>query len=58
MALSLGILKIDFGAVILSEASAGFADAESKDPCSPNPAPAARRLSGDPFSQGLSIAGA
>jgi hypothetical protein len=34
-----------FRAVILSEASAAFADAESKDPYTPNPATADRRLS-------------
>ncbi len=31
-------MKINLKAVILSEASAGFADAESKDPYSPNSA--------------------
>jgi hypothetical protein len=40
------LVKINSTAVILSEASAAFADAESKDLYFPNPAPAAERLSG------------
>jgi hypothetical protein len=45
------LMKIDFRVVILSEASARFADAESKDLHSPNPAPAAERLSGNTLPQ-------
>jgi hypothetical protein len=40
---------VNFRAVILSEASAGFADAESKDPYSPDPGNAAEGLSGSDF---------